>query len=184
MRVLWTVSSILVIGTPLIGQMPGSMAIDTAVDRMTGKRTAMVTWAAVDSVHSGGTYLPLLRARCTPDGKIDVFIAGIPGLKNIMRHDIIGTATIEDLKVEVKLEGWPKAKGSKEGDFEVREDAIWYFNGKRGISNLLLPTDTLLLRFPTSPTNTVMPEFHLGSDSVRRAALRPVADACNWKLPS
>ncbi len=184
MKALWTISSILVIGTPVIGQMPGSMTVDTAVDRMSGKRTALVTWAAVDSVHTNGSFLPLLRARCTPDGKIDVFIAGIPGLKNTMRHDIIGTATVEDLKVEVKLDGWDKAKGSKEGDFEVREDAIWYFNGKRGISNLLLPTDTLLLRFPTSPTNTVMPEFHLGSDSLRRAALGRVADACNWKLPS
>jgi len=184
MKALWTASSILVIGTPLIGQMPGSMTVDTAVDRMTGKRTATVTWAAIDSVHSNGTYLPLLQARCTPDGKIDVFIAGIPGLKNTMRHDILGTATIEDLKVEVKLDGWDKAKRSKEGDFTVREDAIWYYYGKSGISNLLLPTDTLLLRFPTSPTNTVMPEFRLGSESVRRAALGRVADACNWKLPS
>ncbi|HYU07826.1 MAG TPA: hypothetical protein VEK77_00450 [Gemmatimonadales bacterium] len=101
-----------------------------------------------------------------------------------MRHDILGTETIEDLKVEVKLDGWDKAKGSKEGDFTVKDERILYYFGRRGVSNLLLPTDTLLLRFPTSSGDNVLVEFRLGADSVRRTALQHVADACNWKLPS
>jgi hypothetical protein len=182
MKALPTLFSILLAGPPLFGQALGSMTVDTTVDRMTRKRTAVVTWAAVDSVHSRYAYLPLLIARCSPEGKIDVYLKGVPAT-NTMRHDILGTATIEDLKVEVKLDGWDKAKGSKEGDFDAQNDLIVYFNGKRGVSNLLLPTDTLLLRFPTVFGDRVLAEFHLGSDSVRRAALGRVADACGWKLP-
>ena len=177
-----SVIAALTLATPVLGQVPGSMVIDTAMDRMTGRATAAVMWTAIDSVHSRYAYLATLVARCSPHGSIDVYLTGVPA-SNSARHDILGVETGKDLRVEVKLDGWAKAKGSKLGDFEVHDEAIWYFNGKRAISNILLPTDTLLLRFTALFGNYVTPEFRLGSDSVRRAALKRVADACEWSLP-
>jgi len=168
--------------TPVLGEFPGSMVVDTAIEQMTGKATAAVMWTAIDSVHSRYASLATLVARCSPHGSIDVYLTGVPA-SNSPRHDILGVETGKDLRVEVTLDGWAKAKGSKLGEFEVHDEAIWYFNGKRAISNILLPTDTLLLRFNALFGTYVTPEFRLGSDSARRAALKRVADACEWTLP-
>src|SRR5439155_6398202 len=108
----------------------GRMVVDTSIDRMTGKAAAAVTWTAIDSVHSRYAYLPTLVARCSPHGSIDVYLTGVPA-HNSSRHDILGVETGSDLRVDVKLDGWKKPKGSKLGEFTVQNDeAIWYFNGK------------------------------------------------------
>ncbi len=182
MRTSGTLLVLVTTGTALCGQTLGRMTVDTSTDRMTGKPTAVVTWAAVDSVHSRYAYLPLLFARCSPQGKINIYIAGVPAM-NRTRRDFLGQEGVTDLRVEMKLDGWSKSKGSKDGEFEVQNDAIWYDNGKWGIGHLLLKTDTLLLRFPTVFGDNVMVEFHLGPENDRRAALQHVADACGWTLP-
>ena len=158
---------------PAAGQALGSMVLDTAVDRMTGKATATVRWTAVDSVHSQYGYLPTLVARCTPEGKIDVFISGVP---------VYGNNDIGAFEVGMKLDGWARPKTMKL-EFTYKDNAIYYFNGKEGIKKMLLPTDTLLLRFGAVFGNVVTPEFHLGPPAVRRAALGRVAAACGWRLP-
>ncbi len=183
MRLHVVVIVALTTATPVLGQVPGRMVVDTSIDRMTGKAAAAVTWTAIDSVHSRYAYLPTLVARCSPHGSIDVYLTGVPA-HNSSRHDILGVETGSDLRVDVKLDGWKKPKGSKLGEFTVQNDeAIWYFNGKQAISKLLLPTDTLLLRFTALFGDYVTPEFRLGSDSVRRAVLKHVAEACGWNLP-
>jgi hypothetical protein len=175
MRVRLTFGFVLMVAgaAPAAGQALGSMVIDTTKDRMTGRATATVRWTAIDSVRSQYTYLPTLVARCTGEGKIDLFISGVP---------VYGNNEIGAFEVDMKLDGWARPKTMKL-EFTYKDNAIYYFNGKEGIKKMLLPTDTLLLRFGAVFGNVVTPEFHLGSTPVRRAALQHVADACGWRLP-
>src|SRR5258708_1048323 len=89
MRTSGTLLVLVTTGTALCGQTLGRMTVDTSTDRMTGKPTAVVTWAAVDSVHSRYAYLPLLFARVFPRGKINIYPAGVPPL-NRTREALFG----------------------------------------------------------------------------------------------
>jgi len=157
----------------MAAQMPANFhMVHTEKDRMTGKQTAIAIWTAIDSIHSQYSYLPILTARCTEKGNIDVFLSGVP-------------VSPGSPDWHVKIDGWDKPRGMGRWGHVTADDHnnIWWTSGKHAISDLLLKTDTLLLRFPTLFGTEVTPEFHLGPRDSVRAALKTIADACDWELP-
>ncbi len=157
----------------MAAQLPANFhTVHTEKDRMTGKQTAIAVWTAIDSVRSQYASLPILTARCNEKGKIEVWVSGVP-------------VSAGSPDWHVKIDRWDKPRGMGRWDQVAADDHnnIWWQSGKHAISDLLLKTDTLLLRFPTLFGHEVTPEFHLGPRDSVRAAIKTIADACAWELP-